>query len=284
MVEHATLTRVEAFDGTVSVDLLRAAYVTHRFAPHAHDELAVGVVESGHVRTRIGQETCVVAEQQIVVLNPGDVHTGEAVDRDGYRYRMLYVDLRAACGVIGQRSMHFAHQRIDDPLLALKLARAHATLETGTDPLASETLFADALGALAGYASEGRLPVADDAEGDVVRVVRDYLESEYARVVTLAELASLTGLSPFYVSRRFREAVGLPPYAYLALVRVRRARAMIDRGQPISAVTHATGFSDQSHLTKQFKRVVGVPPGQYAREVAGRGRGRSANRFADRAG
>ncbi|HEX5830777.1 MAG TPA: helix-turn-helix domain-containing protein, partial [Gemmatimonadaceae bacterium] len=62
--------------------------------------------------------------------------------------------------------------------------------------------------------------------------------------------------------------VGVPPYAYLALVRVRRARALIARGHPLSSVTYVTGFSDQSHLTRQFKRVVGVPPGRYARAAS----------------
>lgn len=101
----------------------------------------------------------------------------------------------------------------------------------------------------------------------VVAIVRDYLEANHTRVVTLAELARLTGFSPFHLSRIFRAAVGVAPYAYLSLVRVRRARELLARGYPLSAVTYETGFFDQSHFTRSFKRVVGVPPGQYARQV-----------------
>ena len=101
----------------------------------------------------------------------------------------------------------------------------------------------------------------------VVATVRAYLEANHARVVTLAELARLTGFSPFHLSRIFRAAVGVAPYAYLSLVRVRRARELLARGCPLSMVTYETGFFDQSHFTRSFKRVVGVPPGQYAREV-----------------
>ena len=72
-------------------------------------------------------------------------------------------------------------------------------------------------------------------------------------------------MSPFHLSRRFRARYGLPPYMYLELVRVNRAREMLRRGEPISRVAFDTGFSDQSHLTRRFKRVVGVPPGQYAK-------------------
>ena len=60
---------------------------------------------------------------------------------------------------------------------------------------------------------------------------------------------------------------------YLEMVRVERARALLRQGEPISRVAFDTGFSDQSHLTRRFKRVVGVPPGQYARTY-GLGRAR----------
>ena len=96
-------------------------------------------------------------------------------------------------------------------------------------------------------------------------LVRDYLESHFAKSISLMELSALSGVSPFHLSRRFRARYGLPPYMYLELVRVNRAREMLRRGEPISRVAFDTGFSDQSHLTRRFKRVVGVPPGQYAK-------------------
>jgi AraC-like DNA-binding protein len=295
--EHATLTRVPLLDSGYAVELLHARYLTHRFTAHSHDELAVAVVEAGAVRTRLAGGTVVVSEGEILVLNAGDVHTGEAVTDAGYRYRMLYVDAAflahvaagpragdAECAVPG-----FARRVIRDPRLALRLARAHAALASGRDSFAGETELVETLATLvARYAARDRELVArapaTPAADEMVRLVRDYLEAEYARVVTLAELARLTGLSPSYVSRTFRAALGVPPYSYLALVRARRARDLIMRGYALSEVTHATGFSDQSHLTKHFKRVYGLPPGQYARDVgriAGVGSGDGAGAGAD---
>ena len=95
--------------------------------------------------------------------------------------------------------------------------------------------------------------------------MRDYLEEHYAKPISLLELSAVSGVSPFHLSRRFRARYGLPPYMYLELVRVNRARELLRHGEPISRVAFDTGFSDQSHLTRRFKRVVGVPPGQYAR-------------------
>src|SRR5262249_23163710 len=95
--------------------------------------------------------------------------------------------------------------------------------------------------------------------------VRELLESEFARAVTIRELADEAGLSTCHLIRVFRNAFGLPPYKYLEQVRIQQARRLIRHGFPLTHVVHATGFSDQSHLTRYFKRIVGVTPGTYAR-------------------
>lgn len=102
----------------------------------------------------------------------------------------------------------------------------------------------------------------------VADLVRSHLEHHHHRVVTLAELSSLTGLSPYRVSRLFRGVVGVPLASYLALVRVRRARSLIAAGMSLAAVAHEVGYSDQSHFSRQFKRIVGMSPGRYARAVS----------------
>ncbi|WP_316043309.1 helix-turn-helix transcriptional regulator [Actinomadura sp. CNU-125] len=63
--------------------------------------------------------------------------------------------------------------------------------------------------------------------------------------------------------RAFREATGLPPHAYLNQARVRAACALLDEGLRPGEVAARTGFADQAHLTRHFKRTMGVPPGAY---------------------
>jgi AraC-like DNA-binding protein len=124
----------------------------------------------------------------------------------------------------------------------------------------------DVLQMLCARHAAGREDRAEDGRPSATLcLVRDYLEAHFAKSISLMELSTLSGVSPFHLSRRFRARYGLPPYLYLELVRVNRAREMLRRGEPISRVAFDTGFSDQSHLTRRFKRVVGVPPGQYAK-------------------
>ena len=99
-----------------------------------------------------------------------------------------------------------------------------------------------------------------------VATVRDLLRERLADPPTLAELAVLTELSQFALLRAFRAETGLPPHAYLNQVRVREARLLLDDGISAADVAAQVGFADQAHLTRHFKRVVGVPPAAYQRE------------------
>jgi len=85
--------------------------------------------------------------------------------------------------------------------------------------------------------------------------------------VSLAELAGVAGLSRFELLRRFRQQNGLTPHAFQRDRRIDRARAMLGAGEPPAAVAAACGFADQPHLSRVFKRLVGVTPGAYARAV-----------------
>ena len=100
---------------------------------------------------------------------------------------------------------------------------------------------------------------------DAVARVRDYLGEHYANRVRLEDLSRIAGLSVFHLIRVFRAETGLSPYAYLGQLRVHQAAALLRDGMAVSMVASVTGFADQSHLTRLFKRLFGVPPGEYRR-------------------
>ena len=265
------MTRVRVFE---TMELLRARYMRQRFAPHAHDEFVFGTVESGAARTYFrGREDLHVAGS-VITFGPGEVHTGAAATTEGWSYRMLYPTaslLRFIAREATGRDFTpvFDTSFVHDPALADRLRSTHAVLEAERDDLRKECALLETLGELvirhasAGSDDSGAAP-APRSKAALCRV-RDLLEAEYARTVTIRELAAEAGLSTFHLIRVFRTAFGLPPYKYLEQVRIRHAQRLIRLGCPLTHVVHATGFSDQSHLTRYFKRIVGVTPGIYAR-------------------
>ena len=247
-------------------EILRGTYTRHRFAPHLHETFSLGAIVAGASKIRYRDRMVTQRAGDVVVIPAREVHTGESDGPQGWSYRMLYLpeDLLRACTTSDDLS--FDGPSIEDRELARRIVELHALLDAGTDRLRGQTALVDVLQMLCTRHAAGNVDrTRDERPAATLGLVRDYLETNFAKPISLTELSTLSGVSPFHLSRRFRARYGLPPYMYLELVRVNRAREMLRRGHPISRVAFDTGFSDQSHLTRRFKRVVGVPPGHYAK-------------------
>lgn len=99
----------------------------------------------------------------------------------------------------------------------------------------------------------------------VLRVVA-LMRSQLAESISLEEMARVAALSPFHFARQFKAATGHPPHDYHIRLRVDRAQELLrTRGREwtLAAIAAECGFVDQSHLSRHFKRVVGVTPGEY---------------------
>jgi AraC-like DNA-binding protein len=97
--------------------------------------------------------------------------------------------------------------------------------------------------------------------------VRDRLADEMTEPPSLAALAAEQGLSRYQLLRAFRTTMGIPPYAWLAQHRVHRARRLLESGLRPAEVASVVGFADQAHLTRWFRRVLGVTPAAYRNSV-----------------
>lgn len=246
------------------VDLMRARYVRHGFARHTHDTFAIGVVRSGVEELLIGAEKHHVPAGGVVLLNPEVVHTGRPADDEGWAYRVFYPEVDVVAEATGCAAPWFAEPVVHDPAAAAVVHRAHLAAESG-DRLASGTLLTVAMSALwRGYGG-GRRREPERGSGRPVSRAREILHERIAEPPSLAELAAEVGLGQFPLLRAFRARYGLPPHAYLNQLRVRRACALLDAGVPVAQVAAVLGFSDQSHLSRHFRRAVGVAPGHYQR-------------------
>ncbi|TVQ59439.1 MAG: AraC family transcriptional regulator, partial [Rhodobacteraceae bacterium] len=103
------------------------------------------------------------------------------------------------------------------------------------------------------------------AEPRRVARVAAMMRAEPERAFALEDLATAAGLSRFHFLRVFSKATGQTPHAFLVNQRVNRAQVLLRAGERPAEVAVACGFADQPHLTRIFRRIVGVTPGQYAR-------------------
>jgi AraC-like DNA-binding protein len=145
----------------------------------------------------------------------------------------------------------------------LAFAMHDALVRDGATELERGTLVAELLGEIVGASPppRGRAPLA-------VRRARAFLHDALADKVTLDDLAAYAALDKFHLVRVFRSEVGLPPYEYLTHLRVSRARDLLRRGVVVAEAAQTVGFCDESQLHRHFRRIVGVPPGVYARSFS----------------
>jgi len=153
---------------------------------------------------------------------------------------------------------------IQDSQLARWILKLHHTLENATCTLEQDSCLLWTLAQLiARHAGERPIWSSVGKEPQAVQRVREYLAAHYSENISLDAIARVANLSPFYLIRTFRKRTGLPPHEYLTQIRISRAKTLLAQGYAIAQVAHDTGFADQSHLTRHFKRIVGVTPGQY---------------------
>ena len=146
--------------------------------------------------------------------------------------------------------------------------------EAREGPLTARAALADALGTTLGlhllqeYQAPALLEAPPPARLDPATLARvqAHVEAHLAGDLAVERLADLAGLGTFDFIRRFRDATGTTPHQYVLRRRVEAARAAILAGGKIAAAASVAGFASQSHLHGHCRRLLGVTPGELARE------------------
>jgi AraC-like DNA-binding protein len=250
--------------------------VHHEYRPHSHRTWTIAVVQRGAARFTVETTRQRANAGELFVLEPEAVHTGMAAVPEGWAYKVLYVEpslLHDWAEGDGPAPRAARWVVFRDPALRAALLRAHAALALPAPGLAMEETVLEAIAGLTPHLRGASVPVParrrEQGEHAAVRRARIHLQNHWDQPVSLAELARVAGLSRFELIRRFRQQNGLTPHAFQRDRRIDRARAMLGEGVPAAAVAAACGFADQPHLSRVFKRLVGVAPGAYARAVSG---------------
>lgn len=253
-----------------NMEVLKATYVHHAFSRHSHEGYAIGVIESGvEAFDYLGRQYQAPAGA-LVIVHPGEVHTGQAGVAEGWQYRMTYPPvslMQQAIAELGRSPSEvpfFPDPVIGDRALVHQFRQLHDSLEHEASPLERESRLLWFLSGLIHRYGELRSPLPPlHSHPAAAAQTRAYLQHHYRDAVRLEDLATAVNLSPLKLLRLCNKVWGMPPHRYLIQVRVERAKALIAEGMALSAVAMETGFADQSHLNRHFKRWVGVTPGQY---------------------
>jgi AraC-like DNA-binding protein/mannose-6-phosphate isomerase-like protein (cupin superfamily) len=277
-VRPRELTRIRMVPQAPEVTLLQAAYTTHRFTRHSHEEMEIAVNASGSAKVSIRGRSRRLEPDHVLLAGSYEPHSARPAGDEPWQYRAILVPpsflrpLAAGAGIVGE-GLRFRVPIVHDPALAAALLDLHRLMGTTSGNR-------DVIGRVAVLMTETlrRYARSEDFEDQeaapihpAIQRVREHLDTHFARSVSLEELAELVDLSPFHLLRIFRDTVGLPPNAYQQCCRIRSAQRLLRAGRPIAKVAVEVGFASASHLTRQFKKIVGAPPGVWVRGVRPKG-------------
>ena len=233
------------------VELFRAWFAGKAYDTHRHDTYAVGLTDSGVQMFDYRGAGRASTAGQVVVLHPDEPHDGRAGTREGFGYRIVYVEPV----LLGEEQKQEEH--------AAQLARAVREAFAGPlQSLAIDSLVVD----LAEGLTEGERGGALAGRRVDVRAVeraRQLLDAECTRVVRSSELESITGLTRHDLARQFRIVLGTSPHRYLLMRRLDFARERMRRKDRLAEIAADAGFADQAHFTRAFKAAVGLTPARY---------------------
>jgi AraC-like DNA-binding protein len=238
-----------------------------RIPKHHHDGLMLAVVDDGVQCVRYRGDTHRSGPGMLVAIPPEEVHASEPGDAEGWCNRTITIPTPLIQSLTGLGIAHFRCATVfADPHLAQMLARVFANF--GQTPIMElEELLQAALTRFMMLHVDTVTPIPPrvGAEAHAVARCKAYLTSRMDQNVHLSDLEIESGLDRFRLVKSFTRLDGLPPHAWHIQQRVRRARVLLSSGATVAEAAYATGFADQAHFTRTFKKLRGMTPGYYRR-------------------
>ena len=264
--------QVKDFPGLELYQTENSSRGAHR---HVHFVHSIGIVDAGRKIHVTKNGSFDVGKGNVFVVQADESHGSRLSPGENYSSRCIRLSPELMsefiCEVTDglQTNYYCPNPVVDDAELAQLVLRLHYVLQQETDLLEKQTCLMEVLSLLiARHTSGMRVADMDVNRNDkkaVLEVCR-YLQDCFRENVSLETLSKISGLNLYYLCRAFTRSVGVSPHAYLTQVRLNHAKRLLASGEIPVEVAYETGFFDQSHFHKAFKKKFGLTPRQFMRD------------------
>jgi AraC-like DNA-binding protein len=250
------------------LELRKSANSSNCYLTHTHEEYSFGLIDAGQAIYCHGDRRTPIAPGMVVMMQPGLPHSCNPQPEQTWSYRMLYVDAQWVQRMASPSKHQVLHTNpaltcnwSSDPVMHGSLSRIFDLLQTHTPALEVDE-------SLVNFLSRHALRLVDETVPGTtclasVKRAKDLITTCPQDNLSLESLALACGLSPCQLIRRFKLAYGQTPHAFQIDQRVNLAKKLLKQGQPIIDVALQTGFADQAHFQRHFKKRHALTPRAY---------------------
>ena len=261
-------------EGINGLELLTCSDANYHFSPHFHASYCIWLNTSSAETYTYKGNTGILQTGDIGIIAPGEVHSNRTFESESRQLLTFYLNAdllqKVASEIEGttDSTMEFRTDFHSDKEAYRKLAMLWQTLIRSQSSLEQKSALYSVIALLINrYASVTQRHISIGREQKRTAKVIEQFHDRLDEDIKLDELAELVDCTPYYLIRFFKKAIGLTPHAYLLHLRLEKAKDLLRQGESIVDVAFATGFSDQSHLTRHFKVKFGMPPGAYRGQI-----------------
>ncbi len=250
------------------IERIEARFHGNGFSPHRHDTYAIGLTIDGVQTFTYRGEGQASLPGQVIVIHPDELHDGGAGDEQGLRYRMIYVPpekISDALTADRDNGLPFVSSPVlSDIEFRKELVESLTDIECEIGDFKLDCLIADLAACLKRHADTSQSkPAVLDLRA--LKECSDLMKECCDQNVRMADLEAVAQIDRYTLARQFRHAFGTSPHRYLVMRRLDRVKSKLQKGEKLAEAAVGSGFSDQSHMSRHFKRAFGMSPGQWRR-------------------
>lgn len=236
----------------------------HAYKPHFHSELSIGIIHSGETTLTIGNENYLFSKGDAIVIMPGVVHNCQPLDIDDWAFTMVYLNdpyREAFVKKLGE-DMKLGFSRLDEEDFE-NIQKLSKTLQNNENDFTKEVEIIDCLNTIID-SIEFRIEKDTDQEMEAVRA---YIDGHFLEDISLDQLEMIFELDKFKLIRHFKKLYNTTPSAYQLQCKVNHSKHLMKAEQNLLAAALESGFYDQAHFTREFKKATGMTPNFYMQSL-----------------
>jgi len=234
-----------------------------KFSKHFHNTYTIGLTHDGIFKSINEKQSTLSYKYSTRVINPDEIHHG---DSTSWKYTNFYPNIELLTSIYEQiflerKTPIFHTHIIEDQILYELLKKFFIGVFYNHDHMERETNLINALSYLIKNYTNITKEYADlYNENNIIKNSIEFINDNLSLNISLDELAQNSHLSKYHFLRVFKKNIGLTPHQYILSSRINKAKDLIISGEKPLSASFNTGFSDQSHFIRNFRRMYGYSP------------------------